>query len=68
MDESSVPALPPDRWIAAIVNGRVQVIEPIPAGAVVIRLDDLPGLITDRALINDWLAQQIQAALDTRAA
>ncbi|GEM_PF-3198278 len=56
----------PERWITAIVNGTVQLVERIPDNAVVIRLDDLPGLVMDRVVVCDTLAGRVRQALDER--
>ena len=56
----------PERWITQISGGVVTLIQRIDADAVVVRLQDLPGLCADEVLVSDDLALRIEEVIKGR--
>lgn len=58
---------PPQRWITEITHdGYVRHTQRITADHVIIKLDDIPSLIADRAIVTDVLAEAISTAVNCR--
>ena len=63
----AVPSLP-ERWITEIAaDGVVRHVQRIPHDHIVIRASDIPGLMADRLLVSDDLADRVFNSLIKRA-
>lgn len=66
---SNYPAIitPPQRWITEITpSGAVRHVQRLTPDHIIIKLDDIPALIAERAIVTDGLAEAILTAVNRR--
>ena len=66
MSMNSIALHGTERWITQIVGGVVTQVQRIDAGAVVVRVQDLPDLCANVDFVSDELAVRIEGAMKGR--